>query len=135
MNRILSTCLSVGLALSAVAGRADETIQSATNASADYRSTPTISRAEKAAWFRDAKFGMFIHWGLYAIPAGEWQGKHYPGNGEWIMSRAKIPVARYAELAAQFNPTKFDADAWVLLAKRAGMRYLTKRRKATSTPI
>ena len=67
---------------------------------------------------------MFIHWGLYAIPAGVWKGKDIPGIGEWIMFRAQIPVAEYEELAKDFNPVKFDAKAWVQLAKEAGMKYL-----------
>jgi len=78
----------------------------------------------RLAWFRDAKYGLFIHWGLYAIPAGEWKGERVPGIGEWIMNRAKIPVAEYERLAAQFNPVKFDADAWVQLAHDAGMKYI-----------
>jgi len=75
-------------------------------------------------WWRDAKFGMFIHWGLYAIPAGVWKGKDIPGIGEWIMYRARIPVAEYELLAKQFNPVKFNAAEWVSLAKRAGQKYL-----------
>jgi alpha-L-fucosidase len=69
------------------------------------------------AWWRDARFGMFIHWGLYA--------QTFPGaDGEWSMHNAKIPVARYKALASTFNPAKFDADAWVTLAKNAGMKYM-----------
>lgn len=75
-------------------------------------------------WFRAAKFGMFIHWGLYAIPAGTWHGQQIPGIGEWIMYRARIPVAKYEQLARQFNPVKFDAAEWVSLARRAGQKYL-----------
>ena len=60
-------------------------------------------------WWRDARFGLFIHWGLYAIPAGRWHGEFVPGIGEWIMHRKRIPVAEYAPLAAQFNPVDFDA--------------------------
>jgi alpha-L-fucosidase len=75
-------------------------------------------------WFREARFGMFIHWGLYAIPAGRWAGKDIPGIGEWIMNNASIPVAPYKSLAAQFNPTKFDAAEIVGLAKAAGMKYI-----------
>jgi alpha-L-fucosidase len=73
-------------------------------------------------WWREARFGMFVHWGLYSIPAGEWEGD--AGHAEWIRTTARIPDDRYAELAGQFDPTAFDADAWVLLAKDAGMRYL-----------
>jgi len=73
---------------------------------------------------RDARFGMFIHWGVYAVPAGEWQGKLIPGIGEWIMNRAKIPVTEYEKLAGQFNPIKFNADEWVRLAKAAGQKYI-----------
>jgi alpha-L-fucosidase len=75
-------------------------------------------------WWRDAKFGLFIHWGLYSIPAGEWQGQKIPGIGEWIMYRAQIPVAEYEPLAKRFNPVKFDAAEWVALAKRAGQKYI-----------
>jgi alpha-L-fucosidase len=75
-------------------------------------------------WWRDAKFGLFIHWGLYSIPAGEWGGVRVPGTGEWIMLHARIPVTDYERLARQFNPVEFDAAAWVALAKRAGQRYI-----------
>jgi len=75
-------------------------------------------------WFRDAKFGLFIHWGLYAIPAGVWKGQHIPGIGEWIMHQARIPIGEYEPLAGRFNPASFDAATWVSLAKAAGMRYL-----------
>ncbi len=82
------------------------------------------SQDAKMKWFRDAKFGLFIHWGLYSIPAGEWQGKPIAGIGEWIMNRAKIPVAEYEKLAGQFNPVKFNADEWVQMAQDAGMKYI-----------
>jgi alpha-L-fucosidase len=82
------------------------------------------SSAERLAWFHQAKFGLFIHWGLYAIPAGTWKGKAVPGIGEWIMHRAEIPVREYERLAAQFNPVRFDANAWAGLARDAGMKYV-----------
>ena len=78
----------------------------------------------KLKWFRDAKFGLFIHWGLYAVPAGEWKGQRIAGIGEWIMNRAKIPVKEYEQLATQFNPMKFNADDIVKLAEDAGMKYI-----------
>ena len=76
------------------------------------------------AWWREARFGMFIHWGLYAIPAGVWEGEEVPGIGEWIMFRRRIPRETYAALAERFDPVRFDARAWVDLAVQAGMRYL-----------
>jgi alpha-L-fucosidase len=82
------------------------------------------ARQERLAWFKDAKYGLFIHWGLYAIPAGEWKGKRIPGIGEWIMNRARIPVAEYEQLAKQWSPVKFDADQWVQMAQDAGMKYI-----------
>jgi alpha-L-fucosidase len=82
------------------------------------------AREKRLEWFRDAKYGLFIHWGLYAVPAGEWQGRRSPGLGEWIMNRSKIPVRDYEALAKHFNPVRFDADAWVQLAHDAGMKYI-----------
>ena len=73
-----------------------------------------LSKGEREKEWHEAKFGMFIHWGLYAIPA----------QGEWYMRNAKIAVADYAKLAEKFNPTQFDADKWVSIAKSAGMKYL-----------
>ena len=82
-------------------------------------------RDARMKWFREARFGMFIHWGLYAIPAGEWNGKPVKKQGtEWIQSAAEIPVSEYTPLKDQFNPVKYDADAWVRLAKDAGMKYI-----------
>jgi len=81
-------------------------------------------RDARMAWWREARFGMFIHWGLYAVPAGTWNGEQIPGIGEWIMHRAEIPAKDYAALAEQFHPVQYDADAWVRLAKEAGMKYI-----------
>jgi len=83
-----------------------------------------LSQDERMQWWREARFGMFIHWGLYAEPAGEWKGERIPGISEWIMARAKIPVKEYEKLAENFNPKKYDAQAWVKLAKQAGMKYI-----------
>lgn len=81
-------------------------------------------RNERMRWWRESRFGMFIHWGLYAIPAGEWNGKNVPGAGEWIINSAQIKSADYQPLIKQFNPVKFDAKRWVEIAKNAGMRYI-----------
>jgi len=81
-------------------------------------------RDRRLKWFREARFGLMIHWGLYSVPAGEWKGKLIPGLGEWIMNRARIPISEYEQLAPQFNPVKFDADAWVRMARDAGMKYI-----------
>jgi len=75
-------------------------------------------------WWRQAKFGLFIHWGVYAVPAGTYKGKQIGGIGEWIMRRATIPVAEYRAFAKQFNPVKYDPDAWAALAEEAGMKYM-----------
>lgn len=81
-------------------------------------------RDARMGWWRDARFGMFIHWGLYAIPAGEYKGQRSKEIGEWIMSWANIPRAEYETFAPQFNPMKFDAGAWCRIASDAGMKYL-----------
>jgi alpha-L-fucosidase len=72
-------------------------------------------RDARMAWWREAKFGLFIHWGVYAVPAR---------RGEWVMQNEKIPVAQYREFAKEFNPVKYDPAAWTRLAKDAGMRYV-----------
>ncbi len=81
-------------------------------------------RDVRMAWWREARFGMFIHWGLYAVPAGEYKGQRSKEIGEWIMSWANIPRADYEHFTEQFNPVKFDAATWVATAKNAGMKYI-----------
>ncbi len=73
-------------------------------------------------WWREARFGLFIHWGLYAVPAGEWKGE--TSHAEWIRETAQIPLEEYDKFVAQFNPVKFNADEWVRMAKDAGMKYI-----------
>ncbi len=76
---------------------------------------PTPRNLEARQWFEDARFGLFVHWGVYSVL----------GDGEWVMNHKKIPIAAYEKLPAQFNPTEFDAKAWVTMAKAAGMKYIT----------
>ena len=75
-------------------------------------------------WFKEAKYGMMIHWGLYSILAGEWQGKRMAGIGEWIQQYYRIPISEYEQLAKVFNPIYFNAEEWVKLAQDSGMKYM-----------
>lgn len=88
--------------------------------------------AQRADWFKEARFGMFVHWGLYSILGGSYNGHALPdtslknGNSwyaEWIQQRLEVPKEEYRKLVKQFNPVEFDADAWILEARNAGMRY------------
>ena len=78
---------------------------------------------QRIAWWREARFGMFIHWGLYSNPAGEWKGKKVNGYSEHLMRKEKITRAAYLDLAHEFNPLKFNAEEWILKAKNAGVGY------------
>ena len=82
------------------------------------------SHEERMKWWREARFGMFIHWGIYAVPAGTYKDKRIPGIGEWIMHKANIPIPEYEQFAKQFNPVKFNADEWAQIAKNAGIKYI-----------
>ena len=88
------------------------------------KETVLSEQDQRMKWWREARFGLFIHWGLYAQPAGEWKGEQVAGISEWIMARAEIPVKEYETLTGTFNPVKYDAEKWVLLAKQAGMKYI-----------
>lgn len=102
MKKSLTLIMALGLALSLVAQ----------------------SKADKMEWWKEAKFGLFIHWGVYSVPAGVYNGKDIDGIGEWIMNQGKIPVTEYQAYAKQFNPVKYDPEAWVKMVKDAGMKYL-----------
>ncbi len=89
----------------------------------DYIKTETQKEKDaRMQWWRDAGFGMFIHWGLYAVPAGQYGEEK--NHAEWIQETADIPVEEYEKYAERFNPEKFDAEKWVQIAKEAGMKYI-----------
>src|SRR5438045_4984391 len=105
----------------------------ATTAATTTAATPTVvaqpfkaasdpDKEKRLEWFREAKYGLFIHWGLYALPAGQWNGKRSLGLGEWVMFRSRVPGKDYENLASRFKPVKFNADEWVKVAKDAGMK-------------
>jgi len=79
---------------------------------------------QRIQWWREAKFGMFIHWGVYSTAGGEWKGKKVSGYAEHLMRKEKISRTEYLQLANIFNPVKFNADEWVRTAKQAGMKYM-----------
>ncbi|MFK5974186.1 MAG: alpha-L-fucosidase [Flavobacteriaceae bacterium] len=91
------------------------------NAQGQKKYTPTQENLEAREWFQEAKFGMFIHWGVYSVMGGGGQ----EGIAEWIMQTAKIKVEAYEKLPQLFNPTEFNAKEWVSMAKAAGMKYIT----------
>ena len=113
-----SLLLALGLALAALIPAA----------SAQTNQTDKVETKEqrdaRMGWWREAKFGMFIHWGVYSVPAGYYHDKPVAGIGEWIMNQGKIPMSDYQAFAKDFNPVKFDADAWVKAAHDAGMKYM-----------
>ncbi len=111
MRKLLVSVFAAAMLAAAVCSAAQE---AKTGAETD--------RDARMAWFRDAKFGMFIHWGIYSVPAGEWQGK--TSYAEWFQLQTKMPCEQYDKYAAEFNPVKFDARQWAKTAKDAGMKYL-----------
>lgn len=94
------------------------------NIGKDFTHETKEQKDARMAWWRDSRFGMFIHWGLYSIPAGTWNGKVYPGASEWLMYSAQVQTKDWEPLQAQFNPKDFDAKKIVGAAKAAGMKYI-----------
>ncbi len=120
MNSIKSKLVMAGLLLAGLASA----IVSAADSPDPYANETPAQHDARMAWWRDARFGMFIHWGVYSVPAGTYHGQQIPGIGEWIMNSGKIPMAEYQAYAKEYNPVKYNADDWVRLAKAAGMRYI-----------
>ena len=118
MTRIGSVL--VILSLGALAGC--RSAQPVAEQEADMKTKAEQARDARMQWWRDARFGMFIHWGLYSIPAGEWQGQ--TNHAEWIRTTAQIPIDEYNKFVEQFDPVEFDADEWARMAKEAGMKYV-----------
>lgn len=115
----------VGCAMLSIVSICTVQAQRGTRGLAEVPSTETKEQRDtRMKWWREARFGMFIHWGVYSVPAGVYEDRNIGGLGEWIMNSAKIPIATYKEYAKQFNPVKYDPDAWVRLAKDAGMKYI-----------
>ena len=125
MKKLLTLMLLAAVAHGSAATNATEEVAGVTLedsvAKAKVVETPA-QRDARMAWWREAKFGLFIHWGVYAVPAGKYGDK--TNYGEWIMQSAQIPVATYREFAKQFNPVKYDPELWVKTAKDAGMQYI-----------
>lgn len=105
--RAIFVCLIITAAFSSAVA------PGSSNAQSQYQ--PTSENLEARKWFQDAKFGLFVHWGVYSVL----------GDGEWVMNNRKMPVSEYEKLPAQFNPTEFDPAEWVALVKAAGMKYIT----------
>ncbi len=112
--------LRIALAVALLAGAgAGDTVVLAAQATA-----PAAAGAARMGWWRDARFGMFVHWGAYAVPAGVYHGERSWSTGEWLMNTSHVPIPEYEGFARRFDPERFDADAWVRAAQDAGMKYI-----------
>ncbi|SDE57552.1 alpha-L-fucosidase [Mucilaginibacter pineti] len=121
-KKYLAQAFMLGLLTTACAGTAQA--GSLKDSVATKSRVHAVVETSRTAWWEKARFGMFIHWGVYTIPAGVYDGKEYPGLGEWLMHDAKIPVATYKDYAKKFNPTEYNPEQWVKMAKAAGMKYI-----------
>lgn len=126
MKKILITALTtLTIPLMAQTGSLQSSIQATPSIVSSFNVAETKEQRDaRMKWWREARFGMFIHWGIYSVPAGVYQGRNIGGLGEWIMNTAKIPSARYRQYANVFDPTNFNAADFVKIAKDAGMKYI-----------
>ena len=123
MRPTIVPLLAIVLTLSA-----GSTATGAETAAPAFRDTPARKEA-RIAWWQEARFGMFIHWGIYSAAGGFWNGARVDNMGEWIMATGKISMADYQAFAKGFQPTEFRAEEWVRIARQAGMRYLVMTAK------
>ncbi len=122
LHHIAAICLAVRPLVSDGADKPEPVMD---GTSADMWGKGGVAKGDaRGAWLKDSRFAMFVHWGLYSELGGKWDDKTYYGIAEWIMKRAKIPVAEYEKVAGRFNPTGFEAREWVKLAKDTGMRHI-----------
>jgi alpha-L-fucosidase len=119
---VLGAFLSAGIIFGAPAGRAADDNTKGEPAKEAVKTETKAERDQRMKWWRDARFGMFIHWGIYSVPAGEWKGR--TDHAEWIRESGQIPLEQYEQFVKQFNPVKFNADQWVRIAKNAGAKYI-----------
>jgi alpha-L-fucosidase len=117
-NNLLTILLLISMTISTISCRPKSAPLT------DFTKESKESYEARMKWWHDARFGMFIHWGVYSVPAGKYNGQEVKGIGEWIMNTAKIPVKEYEKFAKEFNPVRFDAAEWVRIAKDAGMKYI-----------
>ncbi len=123
-NHFLTGITLVILFISSCKEKKENTTESQKQITTDYLNETQATFDQRMNWWREAKFGMFIHWGVYAVPAGTYKGKQIEGIGEWIMSYGDIPTEDYEQFAKQFNPEKFDAETWAKAMKQAGIKYV-----------
>jgi len=113
MNTFLQSCFPAIASLGLLAGMALPS-SAPGEETAPFPSETKAEHDARMAWWREARFGMFIHWGIYSVPA----------RGEWYMLQGRVPIPQYEKYAADFTASKFDARQWARLAKQAGMKYV-----------